>query len=125
MSLLVGRADDLSRFSDASFDVVLSDAVLMYVGPDRIEETLRGMRRVARKGLVLVERESRGSARQDGMGVLRGTTWERNYIQLLGRLFPNGLIRVRRMNSDVWPDAVWAKHGAIIELRLEPSLCHS
>ncbi|MEK7403978.1 MAG: class I SAM-dependent methyltransferase, partial [Acidobacteriota bacterium] len=35
-ALFVGRADDLHGFADKSVDIVLTDATLMYVGPDRI-----------------------------------------------------------------------------------------
>lgn len=51
----VGRAEDLRRFQDHSVDVVLSDAALMYLGPDQIFRALSEMTRVAQKGLVLLE----------------------------------------------------------------------
>lgn len=59
VSLSVARADALSHIASGSVDVVLSDAVLMFVGPGKIATALSEMRRVARRGVVLHEYASR------------------------------------------------------------------
>jgi len=55
VDLFVGRAEDLRRFADHSVDIVLTDATLMYVGPDRITAAIAELTRVARRMLVLNE----------------------------------------------------------------------
>src|SRR5205823_11810789 len=43
----------MSAFVGSAVDVVIADAVLFYVSPSRIENSLAEMLRVARRGLVL------------------------------------------------------------------------
>ena len=57
--LSVSAVDSLSDFATQSVDVVLSDAVLTHVGPDKLPRALAEMRRVARRGLVLNEYAAR------------------------------------------------------------------
>lgn len=52
--LQVGRGDDV-MMSDDSTDIVLSDMYLIYVGPRKIKEHLKEMRRLARKYVILCE----------------------------------------------------------------------
>jgi len=49
-----GKAQELQRFADNSFDVVLTDAVLIYIPPDEIKQVAREMLRIGRV-LVLNE----------------------------------------------------------------------
>lgn len=50
----VASADNLP-FKDNSFDMVLVDAVLLYVPPKKIDKTLKELLRVTKKNLVLIE----------------------------------------------------------------------
>lgn len=52
--MLAGKADDI-LLSDGSADVVLTDACLIYVGPKRIHNTLKELKRVARKNVIFIE----------------------------------------------------------------------
>lgn len=54
VKLEVGKAQDLKRFPDKSFDVAFTDAVLIYVPPEEIRQVAREMLRIGRV-LVLNE----------------------------------------------------------------------
>ncbi len=53
VKLSVGKADELRQFQDKGFDIVFTDAVLIYIGRDKIQRVIKEMVRVARKGLIL------------------------------------------------------------------------
>lgn len=55
VELLVGKADEINHFQDKSFDLVFTDAVLMYIGQDKIKKMIRAIFRIAKKALILVE----------------------------------------------------------------------
>jgi ubiquinone/menaquinone biosynthesis C-methylase UbiE len=48
VKLEVGRAQELKQFADKSFDVVFTDAVLIYISPDEIKHIVKEMLRVGR-----------------------------------------------------------------------------
>ncbi len=55
VKLFTGKADKLGRFPDKNMDIVLSVATLLYIGPDKIDQVIDEMLRVAKKALVLIE----------------------------------------------------------------------
>ena len=119
--LLVGRADDLKSFGDNSFDVVFSDAVLMYIGRDKIRDVVRNMVRVARRAVVLLEWQHDGPA-GDGRSALGHRwwgCWRRDYVTLLSQYAARDCVRVVRVTEGMWPDERWSQAGAIIEARLD------
>jgi hypothetical protein len=54
VKLEVGRAQELVKFPDKSFDVVFTDAVLIYISPDEIRQVIREMLRIGHV-IILVE----------------------------------------------------------------------
>lgn len=52
VKLEVGKAQELSKFSDESFDVVLTDAVLIYIDPNEIKNVIKEMFRIS--GLLIL-----------------------------------------------------------------------
>lgn len=54
VKLEVGKAQELKQFADQSFDVVFTDAVLIYIAPDEIKQVVKEMLRI---GCVLVLNE--------------------------------------------------------------------
>jgi len=54
VKLEVGKAQELGRFADKSFDIVFTDAVLIYISPDEIKQVAKDMLRIGR-ALVLNE----------------------------------------------------------------------
>ena len=55
IELFEGKADELGRFPDKSVDIILSVAMLIYVGPDKIDRVIEEMIRVTRKAVILIE----------------------------------------------------------------------
>ncbi len=105
VKLLVGKADDLGEFEDKSFDVVFTDAVLIYVVPDKIEKVVREMLRVARRALIFLEWHCFDS----GCSV-RGTYvshWMRDYVSLLKEFVPPHRIEVTKLPKGLWTDEKW------------------
>lgn len=106
--ILASPAGDLSRFADKSFDVVFTNAVLVHVGSDKIESVVREMLRVAKKGLVLIERHRELAADPQGLGVRAEYTypcdWDRNYRALLSRFVPENNISLYKVPEEIWTD---------------------
>ena len=116
--LNVGKADELQGCPDDGFDVVFTDAVLIYVGPDKIRKVVREMLRVARKALVLVEWnliDARDNARS-GLGVYHYGFWTRNYAALLKQFVREDQLRVTKIPEGVWPVDGWKEFGYVIEV---------
>ncbi len=55
VELLVGKAYDLKMFSNKSFDIVFTKAVLVHIGPTKIKKVIEEMLRIARRKLILIE----------------------------------------------------------------------
>lgn len=120
VKLSVAKADELEQFQDKSFDIVFTDAVLIYIGRDKIQRIVKEMVRIARKGLILVERHCFDSNNKDryGLGTRRNGLWERDYTVLLAQSVPEEQIRVTKIPEDIWPDPGWQETGAVIEVTL-------
>lgn len=110
----VGVATSLSDLSDKSMDVVFADALLMYIPPKSIVESLSEMLRVARFGIL-------ASAWHEDLP-LSGKPWrydEGTWVydfhrvghELLGVSF-----EVTPYPEGVWEDARWRKYGAILRV---------
>lgn len=117
VKLLVGKADRLEQFEDKSFDIVFTDAVLIYIGPDKIKKVIKDMLHIARKALILFEWHSFGSP-AGPCGVYMGH-WTRDYTALLKEFVSQDKIHVIKMPEQLWSDKHWQKHGAVIEVNLE------
>jgi ubiquinone/menaquinone biosynthesis C-methylase UbiE len=121
VKLLEGKADELGQFQDKSFDVVFTDAVLIYVGPDKIKEVMKEAIRVTRKALILVELHSFESQRKDphGLGVYHYGNWKRDYVALLKQFVREEQIHATKITEDIWPEKNWSELGAVIEVDME------
>ncbi len=120
VELLLGKADELGQFQDKSFDVVFTDAILIYVGRDKILRSIQEMLRVAKKGLVLVERHIFDPQARDrnGLGIRHHGLWQRDYIALLSQFVPERNIRITKITKEMWPDPEWQETGAIIQVMM-------
>ena len=117
VKLLVGKADKLSQFPDKNFDIVITDALLMYVGPDKIKKTIEEMLRISAKALVLTERHCQPQNKdQKGKGTYRLGYWKRDYLDLLKQFVPKEKIRVIKIPEQLWEDKNWKKFGYVIEV---------
>jgi SAM-dependent methyltransferase len=111
--LMVGRAHDLQRFRDGEFDLVLTNALLMYIGPDRIDQTIRGMLRVARRYLVMIEHHWPEDDSQ-GAGRFVSGRWMRDYVALLRRCAPHDHVELTKVPAAIWDDEGWRRYGHIV-----------
>ena len=110
--LATRKADEL-LFADKTFDVVLTDATLIYIGRDKIIPVIERILNIAKKGLVLVERHIEGVG---ALGVYRDGLWQRDYMELLGFYIPKKQITITPIPESIWPE--WAETGCIIEVKL-------
>lgn len=115
-SMFVGRADDLSRFGDHTIDVVLTDATLMYVGPDKIARTIAELLRVARRGLLLNEWHMFEPTPDRAHWYY--AHWVHDYQALLAGAPRVRSVQVERLPDGFWAGGGWAAYGAIIAVDL-------
>jgi ubiquinone/menaquinone biosynthesis C-methylase UbiE len=118
VELIVAKADELGRFPDKSFDVVFTDATLIYIGPDKIAGVLQELLRVTRKTLVLMEMQPRHRNKTDKSDEYHLGLWLRDYRALLQQFIPVGGIRISPVTKDIWDETGWNESGAIIEADL-------
>lgn len=114
VKLSVGKADELEQFQDKSFDIVFTDAVLIYVGADKIQKVIHEMLRVARRALILVEWHC--PEPQNSLGTYYAGCWKRNYVTLLRQFVPEEELHYTKITNAIWPDERWQETGAIIEV---------
>jgi ubiquinone/menaquinone biosynthesis C-methylase UbiE len=119
VKLLVGKADELGQFEDKSFDIVFTDAVLIYIGPDKIKEVVKGMLRITRKALLLFEWHS-FSCKSKPSDVYVGH-WMRDYEALLKEFVSEGNIQIIKMPEELWPDKHWQRYGGLVQVTLRDS----
>jgi len=112
VSLFEGKADEVKGFPDKSFDIVFTDAVLMYIGRDKIKKVAREIQRVARKAIILVEHHSEP---ESDLGSHTEKWWLRNYIKLF-EPFSNQ-INTTKIPPEIW-GGNWGKFGYIIEVKM-------
>ncbi len=109
--LLAGRADRLTDIPNDSVDVVLIDAVTMFIAPDRIHDVVAELVRVARQGLVLNEYHCTG----EKVGRFDGGRWVYDLVDLLAQHPPNARIQTRK---SAFIGGAWDVYGTLIEVRL-------
>ena len=115
VNLTIGRADELTEFADKSFDIVFTDAVMIYIGPDKIEKVIREMLRLSRLALIFLEQHDPAAGTK---GQYRHGKWIRDYTGLMKQFIPEKNIRLTRLTAEQWPDRDWQTMGTIIEARL-------
>jgi len=93
--LLVGEANKLP-FPDKSFDIILTDAVLIYITSWEIKKVVSELKRVAKKALVLVEWHA---DEYNKYGEVVFNHWVRDYRKLLGDI---SLTRVKNWGAEDW-----------------------
>ena len=118
VKLSIGKADDLGEFQDKTFDIVFTDAVLIYIGPDKIKKVIQEMLHVVRRSLILMEWHCFEPQYKDpnGFGVYHHGSWKRDYVALLKQFVRAEQIRVTKIPEDIWPDKNWKTLGAIVEV---------
>ena len=93
-------------FGKWEFDVVLSDAVLLYVSDAQIEKVLDDFDRVAQRGIVLCEWDD-----ESKLGTLKNFHWARDYKTLLEeRGFQVEKVKITEKD---WPTPSWSTYGYV------------
>ena len=118
IELLIGKADTLYQFSDKSFDLVFCDAILIYIGPDKIKEIMKEIIRVSRKAIILVEWHEDSKEDHNGLGVYHFGHWKRNYVNLLKQFVGEDQIYTTKIPEELWPGKHWQKLGYLVEVSL-------
>jgi ubiquinone/menaquinone biosynthesis C-methylase UbiE len=123
VKLLVGRADELKRFESTGFDVLFTDAVLIYIGPDKIKKVIAEMLKITRKALIFWEWHSFDYV-SNPLGTRVGGHWMRDYVALFKQFIPEKNIRVTKMPEELWLDKNWQRWGGVIEVNvnIKPNL---
>ena len=104
--LRVGMAERLP-FDDESYDIVLSDAVMMYFDYYEIEQCLKEIKRVGKKYLLLCEP-------QIPENEMMGNYYGRDYEELL-KDFGFEVLKVKNVLKKDWDsDELWSKYGKYI-----------
>ena len=112
ISLRTGNVQSLKEIGDKSIDVVFTDAVLIYVGPDQIHEVFDHFKRIARKSVILQEwhhDEEKESLFYKGF-------WVWNYRKFFS---DKTKINITKIPPDIWPADGWRKYGNVIEIEFE------
>lgn len=103
-SLKVGSYFNIP-FPDKSYDCVLADATLMYAGPDKINEAMAEIDRIARKVIIVVDRVSKSKE-----GTRSGHVWARNYPLILKSM--GYKVEKTPITKELWPYSQgWQKQG--------------
>lgn len=105
------KAENLKQFSDKSIDIIFTDAVLIYIGPSKIESVIREILRVARKALILNEWHGNSSH------CSYDKHWIYDWEILLKKFIPKEKIKLTKILPEIWGGS-WAKYGYIIEVKL-------
>ena len=118
VALTCGSVEALEAIATKSVDVVFTDAVLLYIGPDRIASVLQHLRRIAHKAVVLTEWHCATSER-DILGIYDSGCWRRDYAKLL-RVGDAAIadIHLTKIPESAWPSEKWRLWGYVIEAEL-------
>lgn len=97
-------------FEIKSFDVVLLDAVLLYIDSLLIRKAMEEITRVCRGAIILVEWYDKSL-----LGRIKDFHWARNYVALLQEY---GFIVERiPFTTETWNTKTWIKNGSIFIAR--------
>jgi hypothetical protein len=134
VKLEVGKAQELTQFADKSFDVVFTDAVLIYISPDEIKQVVKEMLRIGRvlvlcewhlfnrwlalllNGYYCFRLKSEAFKFKSGFSCFFVGHWVRDYRMLFKGFAPNKNIRITKLPKETWNDKGWQRWGAIIEV---------
>ena len=114
VELFVGAADQLNQFPDKNFDITFTDAVFLYIGPDKTKKVISEMQRITKKAIILVEHHSE---KANALGNYNQGRWLRNYRKLFQSINPKSKIEVKKIPENLW-GGDWGKYGYIIEIDL-------
>lgn len=92
------------------FDVVLCDAVLMYVPDVEIYHVMNEIDRVAKKAVIIVDWHD-----ESELGRVKDFHWARNYAKLMNDI--GFEVETIKLTEETWPSKSWMKHGYVYVCR--------
>lgn len=108
VTLEVGSTDTLEGLDPDGYDIVVCGGVLLYIGPDKIENTAVQLGRVASKGLAMMEFHHAGYG---PLGRHSRDGWIRDYDALFrGTISPRDVV-VTKVPEEIWPTGRWPQYG--------------
>jgi Methyltransferase domain len=96
----VGSCDDLSRFTDARFDLVIASHVLEHLPVTRRDDALSEFARVARHALVYLPVAGRHIGIRCSLGTRRSFVIRLDLLRFWHK--PSGIERIYRFNEHYW-----------------------
>ena len=105
------KADQMYEFHDKSFDVVFSQAVLVFTPPKRINKVISEMIRLSSNVIVFHEYHLDGAAK----GLFVGGRWVYDYYSIIKEYHPQAHIS---MEESSFKGGSWDKYGKIIIVKL-------
>jgi ubiquinone/menaquinone biosynthesis C-methylase UbiE len=134
VKLEVGKAQELDQYSEKSFDVVFTDAVLIYIAPNEIKHVAKEMLRIGHTSILnewhifnkwfafllsqyyyLRTRNPLFKPESASLGFYVGH-WARDYEVLFEQFVSKEKICITKLPKEVWNDKGWQRWGAIIEV---------
>jgi len=111
IKLSISKVNELH--AQPPFDVVITDAFLMYIGPDKIRGVMKDLLNIARKALIIVEWHS---PKPEPLGFYE-RNWVRIYVILANEFSPEATIKVLKLpKGGGFDDEMWKKYGTLIEV---------
>lgn len=107
IDLIRGDIANIKQMKTNSVDIILTDAVLMYLNPEDVKEILKEMLRVSRLGFILCEQMSAGSVYVDH--------WRHDYKDIIKNFTGIKKLSIKKISDEYW-DGDWVKYGFIIEV---------
>lgn len=96
-----------------TFDVVLADAVLMYINPDQIVKVMDDLCWMADEKIIIIDRFANSR-----LGVSNGYIWYRNYPQLLQE---HGFtVTKTKLTAETWPHSNGWKTAGYVFVGIRP-----
>lgn len=105
-------AFDAIPFHGESYDLILTDAALMYVCPQEMARALREIRRIGYKRMIFIELHSTNWFKRKVLNLGRHY-WAYNYFQLLRDSYFKHVECVK-IPYETWPHEPWKTFGYII-----------
>jgi len=107
----VESAEDL-LLSDKSVDVVLSDASLIYIGPQKIHKVMNELTRISRNHILLCELHCTSWWKRFMYRIKTGYNMY-DYEKLL-KEYGCYNVQIVKIPKEYWPGTPWEEHGYII-----------
>jgi len=121
VEFIVGKAEDISKFNDREFDVVFTDAILMYIDKDKVIDIIKDIYRIVNKKIVLIERmvSSGPIGFSNGSSTYTSGHWRHDYYKLFNpyvNITNKKQMKLTSITKRIWDNEWWITYGVMIEV---------